>query len=261
MFWMFGVRSDAPGADWRSAEPYAELLHCDRRFFAWEWLRRSAAYRQCWRRRDRLPRDAAAQMGLIAWIDPAIPAPRARPIWSVTTDPAVLDGRPAEPAPHAPHAGDSLDILTVAPLVSVEVTERAEHWLLSDGHWTIRLDLHDGTLLGGPLLIEHRLAGLRSLGPRLTALRHLATLAEKGDLPAALRPRERRAAQWILELRAADALLAGASQQDMARRLFGEMVAPGRWRLESTAYRLRIQRLVRRARERLAEPLAGPWFG
>ena len=251
----------APGADWRSAEAYAELLLCDRRFFAWEWLRRSPAYRRDWKRRDRLPRDASGQMGLLAWIDPAIPAPRARPIWSVTTDPGVLDGRPAAGEYFDRTAGDTFDILTVAPLVSVEVTALAEHWLLSDGHWAIRLDLHDGTLLGGPLLIEHRLTGLQSLTPKLAALRQLAVLAEKGQLPAALMPRERRAAQWILELRVADALLARASQQEMARHLFPGVVASSpRWRLDATAYRLRIQRLVRKARRHLDNPLSGPWF-
>lgn len=254
------MRDDEPGADWRSAAAYAELLLCDRRFFAWEWVRRSPAYRHRWRNRDRLPGDAPAEMGLIGWIDPAIPAPRARPIWSVTTDPAVLDGRPADRAAPAATDADALDILAVAPLVSVEVTAEAEHWLLSDGHWAIRLDLHDGTLLGGPLLIEHRLTGLQSLEPKLAALRQLVTLARKGELPASLMPRERRAAQWILELRVADAVLAGAAQQDMARHLYGRAVATHRWRLESEAYRVRIQRLVRRARLRLAAPLAGPWF-
>ena len=116
------------------------------------------------------------------------------------------------------------------------------------------------TLLGGPLLIEHRLTGLQSLGPRLAALRQLAVLAKKGELPASLMPRERRAEQRILELRVADALQAGASQREMAQRLFGSAVASDRWRLESNAYRLRIQRLVRRARQRFADPLAGPWF-
>lgn len=200
-------------------------------------------------------------MGLIGWIDPAISAPRARPIWSGDTDPAVLESRPAA-APTEPTvpAADALDILTVAPLVSVEVTAEAQHWLLSDEHWAIRLDLHDGTLIGGPLLIEHRLTGLRSLGPRLTTLRQLVTLTQKGEIPTSMMPRERRAAQWILELRIADALLAGAAQQDMARHLFGGAVAPVRWRLESEEYRVRIQRLVRRARMRLAAPLEGPWF-
>lgn len=249
-----------PGADWRSADAYAALLECDRRFFAWEWLRRSPAYRHCWRRRDLLPGDAAARMGLVAWIDPAIAAPRARPIWNVDTDPAVLDGRPARQGGLDKINADSLDILSIAPLVSVAVSAKAEHWLLSDGHWAVRLDLHNGTLLGGPLLIEHRLTGLGSLAPRLAALRRLASVAERGRLPASLMPRERRAAQWILELRVADGLLAGASQQMMARCLFGSVIAAEHWRLESTAYRLRIQRLVRRARARLAKPLAGPWF-
>lgn len=256
------MSGEGPGAEWRSADAYAELLLCDRRFFAWEWLRRSPAYRRGWRERDRLRSEGPTQMGLIAWIDPAIPAPRARPIWDGSIDPSVLDARPASQTIAPDGAGDSFDILAVAQhvKVAVEVTAQAEHWLLSDGHWAIRLDLHEGTLLGGPLLIEHRLTGLRSLEPRLTALGRLAELAQKGDLRASLMPRERRAAQWILELRIADALLAGASQQDMARRLFGDAVAADRWRLESTAYRLRIQRLVRRARARLADPLAGPWF-
>jgi len=73
-------------------------------------------------------------------------------------------------------------------------------------------------------------------------------------------PRERRAAQWILELRVADALLAGAAQQDVARHLFGGAVASVRRRLESEACCVRIQRLVRRARTSLVAPLEGPWF-
>lgn len=254
------MRDDEPGADWCSEDAYTELLHCDRRFFAWEWLRRSPRYRRGWLMRDRLPRAAAIQMGLMGWIDPAIAAPRARPIWSVAIDPAVLDGRPAEPSRSRRLAHDMLDLLAVASLVSVEVSAEAEHWLLSDGHWAIRLDLHEGTLLGGPLLIEHRMSGLQSLRPRLAALRQLASLAERGDLPASLMPREQRAAQWIIELRIADAMLAGASQQEMARRLFRHAIAPQGWRVESGAYRSRIQRLVRRARARLADPLGGPWF-
>ncbi|MFC0103544.1 transcriptional regulator domain-containing protein [Sphingopyxis terrae] len=251
---------DLPGADWCSEDAYTELLQCDRRFFAWEWLRRSRRYRRGWLRREHLPRAAARQMGLMGWIDPAIAAPRARPIWSVAIDPAVLDGWPAEPSRFRPLAQDMVDLLSVAPLVSVEVSAEAEHWLLSDGHWAIRLDLHEGTLLGGPLLIEHRMSGLRSLRPRLTALRQLASLAERGALAASLMPREQRAAQWIVELRVADAMLAGASHQEMARRLFRNAIAPQGWRVESAAYRSRIQRLVRRARARLADPLGGPWF-
>jgi hypothetical protein len=135
-----------------------------------------------------------------------------------------------------------------------------EHWLLSDGRWAVRLDLHDGTLLGGPVLVEHRVTGIRSAKPKLTALRQFILLAQKGNLPVSMMPRERKSAQWILELRAADALLDEAPQQAMARAFFGTAAAPQRWRLESASYRLRTQRLVKVARRRLADPLAGPWF-
>lgn len=145
--------------------------------------------------------------------------------------------------------------------MTVEIdTDHAEHWLLSDGHWAVRLDLHDGTLLGGPVLVEHRVTGLASAKPKLEALRQFVVLAQRGALPVSMVPRERRAAQWIAELRAADALLDGATQQEIARALFGTSISPRRWRLESASYRLRVQRLVRIARDRLAVPLNGPWF-
>jgi hypothetical protein len=51
-----------------------------------------------------------------------------------------------------------------------------------------------------------------------------------------------------------DALLANTTQQEIARTLFSYSVTPRRWRLESTSYLLRVQRLVRIARRRLADP-------
>lgn len=104
------------------------------------------------------------------------------------------------------------------------------------------------------------MTGLASTRPKIEALRQFILLARKGRLPASLLPRERRAAQWILELRAGDALLEGAPQQAIPRTLFRHAIAPDRWRIESASYRLRVQRLVRVARRYLAAPLSGPWF-
>lgn len=250
---------NGPGADWQSAAAYSDLLCCDRRYFAWEWLRRNPVYRSQWLKRDQLPRSKLRATGLLDWVDPALAAPLARPIWDGDTDPAVLKGYPATTFPIGSIAKNEFDIRTVASLASVAIGS-GEHWLVSDGYWAIRLDLYDGTLLGGPLLIEHRMTGLNVTRPKLAALRRLIALAEKGNLPSSMQPRERRAAQWIVELRVADALLAGATQQEMARRLYRSALPPSGWRLESAAYRSRIQRLVRKARGLLAEPLAGPWF-
>src|SRR3546814_13469202 len=67
-----------------------------------------------------------------------------------------------------------LDIRNFAEFVSVAVDEtNAEHWLLSDGHWVIRLDLHDGTLLGGPLFLDYQIGGLADTGPKISALQQI----------------------------------------------------------------------------------------
>lgn len=124
----------------------------------------------------------------------------------------------------------------------------------------VRLDLLDGTLLGGPTLLEHRLVGFDSAEAKISVLRQLSALAHRGDLPPSLRPREIRAPRWVLELRTADALAVGASQQEMARSFFGTMVIGNNWRVENASYRLRIRRLVRLARKYLDDPFQGPWF-
>lgn len=247
-----------PAADWRSADAYMELLYSDRRAFAWEWLRRNRRYRRLWSARKRLADDTPSKLGLLGWVDPTLPAALARPIWSVERDRRVLRGRPVRASSRA---DDMFDIRTLAAWVTVEIdAEHAEHWLLSDGHWAVRLDLDDGTLLGGPVLVEHRIVGLEAAKPKLEALRQFVVLAQRGDLPASMIPRERRAAQWISELRVGDALLERAGHQDMARALFGRSIATRRWRVESGSYRLRVQRLARTARQYLEAPLSGPWF-
>lgn len=154
-----------------------------------------------------------------------------------------------------------LDIRGLARFVSVEIDEMdVEHWLLTDGHWIVRLDLYDGTLLGGPVHLRHYLQGFDSTEPRIRALRQLGALANRGQLPAALQPREARAARGVLELRTADAIVSGATQQEMARAFYGSVIASERWRLDSQSYRLRIQRLTRSAKRNLDNPFGGPWF-
>lgn len=250
-----GSLVDSAIADqWQSATNYMALMHADRRSFAWEWLRRHSPYRSAWLGR-RLRPDA---FGLLAYEDPDRPTPEARPIWTRERDRRVIDSRPAM---MTNRSNDLFDIRALADLVSVEVDERGtEHWLLSDGQWAVRLALHNGTLLGGPVLLEHRLIGIDSAQPKIQALRQLVALVRKGHMPTMLRPREARAPRWILELRTADGLAAGASQQELGRAFFGSAIPDRRWRVESPSYRLRVQRLVRTARRYLADPLSGPWF-
>jgi hypothetical protein len=241
------------GANWRSAHDYRALLRADRRAFAWEWIRRHPPYRAAWRERHRPP----TAFGLLAYEDPHRATPDARPIWSADTDPRVLGSNPLA---KRGQDTDLFDVRLVASKVSIAIEDNVEHWLISDGLWMVRLDLLDGTLLGGPTLLEHRLVGFDSAEAKISVLRQLSALAHRGDLPPSLRPREIRAPRWVLELRAADALAVGASQQEMARCFFGTMVVGKNWRVENASYRLRIRRLVRLARKYLDDPFQGPWF-
>lgn len=144
--------------------------------------------------------------------------------------------------------------------MTVEVDENGvEHWLLSDGRWIVRLDIHEGTLLGGPVLLQHRLTGFHSADAKVDTLRQLSALAQRGAVPLSLLPRERPAPRWVLELRTADAILSGASQQDIARTFYGAAVSED-WRSENDSYRLRVRRLVRTARKNLKNPFSGPWL-
>jgi hypothetical protein len=249
-----GSSNDVPSpVDWRTASHYSALLKADRRAFAWEWLRRHAPYRNAWVRRDVAP----SRFGLLAYEDPDHATPDARPIWNMHTDSHVI-----ESWPKARNASrhNSLDIRAFADFVTVEVDENdIEHWLLSDGRWIVRLDLHEGTLLGGPVLLEHRFAGFEDAEPKLDALKRLSALARRGAVPPSLLPRERRAPRWVLELRTADALAAGATQQDIARAFFGSAIDDG-WRSANDSYRLRVRRLVRAARANLQDPFSGPWL-
>lgn len=247
-----------PAADWQVASEYSALMLCDRRAFAWEWLRRTRRYRRLWAARDRLPVGAPISVGLLTWIDPAIPAPEARPIWSPDVDPKVLQTRAGNQA-QGPR--DHFDILALTDYVSVAVDRaNSEHWLFSDGRWLIRLVHRDGTLLGRSGLLVHEIEGLESAAPKVAALQQLLALTARGEMPAPLRPRESRAARWILELRTGDALAAGASQKNIAEVLFGEAIPARRWRVESASFRSRVQRLVKTAQHYLADPFSGPWF-
>ncbi len=252
------MNGDPPAVDWQVASEYSALMLCDRRAFAWEWLRRTRRYRRLWAARERLQIDAPLRVGLLAWIDPAIATPEARPIWSPAIDPKVLETRAGNRA-HGPR--DYFDILALADYVSVAVDqENAEHWLFSDGRWLIGLVHRDGTLLGRSGFLLHEIGGLESAGPKVAALQQFLALTARGEMPAPLRPRESRAPRWILELRTADALAAGASQKSIAEVLFEQNFTARRWRVDSASYRSRVQRLVKVAQHYLADPLSGPWF-
>lgn len=257
------VRNAAPRAGWRSGAPYAYLLDAERSLFAWEWLRRTSAYRHSWAafRGASLIRQARAAhgFGLVSLIAPDLAGPEARPVWLVSRDPHVLA---AHVAAGSADDRELFDIRQLAANAKVAFDDDdAEHWRLEVRGKSVRIDVRDGTLLGGPTLLRFELVGLALLQPKLAPLDRLvrAVLSDDGGETPMPR-RESRAARWIDELRTADALADGATQQEIARSLYPQALPASGWRGAGDSYRLRIQRLVRTARLRLRHPLDSAWF-
>ena len=247
--------------DWKQPDHYAVLAKADRSVFAWEWLRRTRAYRHAWQaHRERTGSMAPdpREFGLEQFEDPGLGAPQARPVWCASIDPAVIKARVKS---FVASPEDRIDLLEWSDLVTVAIDDhQVEHLLLSNGERALRIDVLEGTLIGCPAVLSYFLEGIHALQGPLSAIERLRTLRRTGRLwDPSLRSGQLQH-RWILELRVADAMLVGADQQEIARTLFGSAIAPHRWRVASPAYRQRVQRLVYNARRRLDAPLHPQWF-
>lgn len=228
-------------ANWRETAAYAPLLAAGRPAFAWEWLRRDSGYRQAALGRAGPP---ASAWGLHEFEPPEQDFRSARPMWRRSAWPLVLEADALDGGPEL----ERLDISGLRRLVSVRRSDGAEHLLLSDGAHSIRLDLLSGTLLEGPTLLRYRIAGLTGTAGPLLALRQLLALSSTGTFSKPLHRPERRAARWILVLRAFDAMSSGADQRAIAEILLDRRAGLARWRIAEPSLRSRAQRLVREAR-------------
>lgn len=237
-----------PGADWEDAETYAPLLGADRSIFAWEWLRRDPGYRsaaEAARARASHGEADASPWGLHRFEDPDLAAPVARPVWRASHHNLVVAARAAP----AMSAAEAVDLMECAGLVlSMGGRGQGEAWLFSDGLRAVRLDLEAGTGTCGPVELHFRLFGRAALQGPLLTLRRLVALIETGRFSRTLHPFEAKARRWVLALRANDALVAGASQRDIASELLRAEVGGTRWRVEAASVRSQAQRLVRAVR-------------
>jgi hypothetical protein len=243
---------DGSWPDWRDAAAYAPLLHADRSFFAWEWLRRDCGYRAAAEqglgpdfRSDPIePQLAPERWGLLAFVPPGVSVPEARPVWRAQVHPFVLDVEV--------RVADGEDVFDLARFGTisrlVKAADGREHLLISDGLRAIRADTICGTLAGGPVEFCYRFAGLASVERPLLTLRRLLALWRTGRFCRSLHRPEARARRWILMLRACDALEAGANQREIAARLLNSGAERERWRAEAPSLRAQVQRLVKGAR-------------
>ena len=250
------LSGEGHAADWKDAAAYAPLLQVGRAGFAWEWLRRDDSYRAAAARafgslgpscpEQARAADALARIwGLHAFERPCRNAVLARPMWRREIFPYVLEAAAADEGDDE----DRLDLDRLKDFVTLIVDPSgSESLLLSNGFHAVRVDIVSGTLRSGPVRLRYRLEGFRVLNKPLLALYQLVALSRTGRFSPMLHPRERRARRWVLLLRTYDALIAGASQREIAESLLGLDIAEERWRVTAGSVRSRAQRLVREAR-------------
>lgn len=237
--------------DWRDAAAYQPLLDADRSLFAWEWLRRSANYRDAAERALQTasrsePGNPSGIWGLHAFESPDVTVPQARPVWSARLYPHVLAAE-AVPSKSSDNAFDLGRLGALATLVPAG--RGGGHLLISDGLRSIRLDVLAGTITEGPVQLRFRFDGLASAERLMPPLRRFLSLCRTNKLNGSIHPREARAGRWVQMLRAHDALAAGASQREIAAALLSGEAGQRQWRVLAPSIRSQAQRLARRARQ------------
>ncbi|MCW0199895.1 DUF2285 domain-containing protein [Sphingopyxis sp.] len=229
-------------ADWRDPAAYDWLDDCGRHAFAWEWLRRQPDFQAAIENEAGGP---AARFGLRNRPTFVADARTAHPIWTTEADPFLLT---ASAQPCAP--GESnFDLSRVREDIAMAASSEGEHWLFGTAARALRLDIRSGSLRGGPVALTVHVARLDV--PAIVALARLIALARDGRWRRSHFPAERRANRWSQILRVHDALLAGASQRDIADALFGT-AGIANWRINAAPWRRRSQRLVEAARRAAA---------
>lgn len=169
---------------------------------------------------------------------------RARLLWSADLDPGVLIAR-ALPADAS--SRDLFDLGAFGPRAVVAVDADAEHVVIADRGFRLRLDIVAGTVCDGPVLLNHQLVGAAALAPKLRALEQLAALYRTGNAARWREPPDPRLPRLVEGLRVIDALAEGASLREIWTGLGLDRV--GDWPGPGESAKSRVRRLVALARE------------
>ena len=167
-------------------------------------------------------------------------------LWRADCDPTVLSVA-ASPTGHADLDAFDFGRFTL-PVFILRDTAAAEHLLIGDAGHSLRLDVVDGSVLGGPVQLRYQLADGNSLPARVMTLRRLLALQRLGRFPQTLFPPEAYACRWIRSLQAFDGLASGASHRQIAIALYGADTVKVDWLGRSAYLRCRVQRLLRFAK-------------
>jgi hypothetical protein len=170
-------------------------------------------------------------------------------VWDAASDVSVLD---VEVLGRASADSLAFDLATLPLAVTVVPGGAAERVILCDGYRRIALTVTRGSLLEGPVRTRFLLDHAGEIDRRLMTLRRLIALLDTGRFVRSLFPPEPRARRWLMALRASDAMVAGASQREIAEELFAPLSRGMRWNSDADFLRLRVSRLLSLARRAAA---------
>jgi len=174
--------------------------------------------------------------------DPARAAHEARIFFAPSIDPYVL-------ACDIGSAPASVDLLRVGSFSAVlRGDEPGEQVLLTDGLHNLRLEVHGGSLVNGPVSLRVRFEGVVGIDAPLLTLRRLVAFHRLGRMPLKLFPPEAHVTRSITLVRAWDAHIAGATQREIAELLLGASRARADWSGSSDYLRSKVKRLLRTGR-------------
>ncbi|HMI20858.1 MAG TPA: DUF2285 domain-containing protein [Sphingomonas sp.] len=235
--------------DGTRAADYACLREVDRAGLMWEWLRRDPDYISWYGKASTATRGARqppSRWSLLFRENPDRIAPKALIVWRADIDPGTLR---VIAAPTRSRDPDGLPLHSLRRWISlVPGMDGREHAVLSDGLHHLRLDVEQGTLAGGPVVLHYLLHGTRDARPKLRTLRRLTAISLERRFTPSLFPADPRQDHWLWALRVGDALREGASQREIAEILYGPARTRGEWQGHSDSLRSRVRRLVGEAR-------------
>jgi hypothetical protein len=238
-----------PTMDWRDSGSYLWVTALPRPALAWEFVRRSPAYREAYHS-DAIP-DPEARWPLVRLEDPRLDARHAVPAWTGGVCEEILPLRTGAPPQDAIRSAIDIDRLR-CQMTTIEDGANTTHILFAERgrqlHLAVEVDPTAGATLMTPALSPMPLAVKRTM-----ALRRLSDLAEHGVLREHLYPAESRAPRFARILQALDGALAGARHRDIAISLFGERRVTQDWASPDNHLRDHVRRAVAQGRSMMAE--------
>jgi len=235
--------------DWRESDSYLWVTALPRLALAWEFVRRSPAYREAYRSRDL--RQPESLWPMVRLEDPQLDARHAVPAWTGGVCDEILPLRTGARPQEAIRTAVNVDRLR-CQMTMIEEGAGTTHVLFAELgrqlHLMIEVDPKAGLALMTPALAPMPLTVKRTL-----ALRRLSDLAEHGELREHLYPAESRAPRFARILQALDGALAGARHRDIAVSLFGERRVTQDWASPDNHLRDHVRRAVAQGRIMMAE--------